>query len=128
MILTTVSIQSNISIYTHSHSEAPDLLSSTLVEYQGPENGSMGRGGISTSLIQRILSYAYNTVDIIESREVRSVSNDLQSILSCPDNVDPRYNRYNNSYLRVQEDIVQVRNLMNLAQGLAIEREWNSRI
>jgi hypothetical protein len=97
-------------------------MSSFLSEYQLLGSGSMNASDTQSSVIQRLLKYAQVPTLDIESQESRAIFNDLQHIL-CSNritDVDICCDAWNP---KVEEDIIRVRNLMNLTQKLTVNRE-----
>ena len=77
-------------------------------------------------VIQRILKYAQVPKNVVESQESRAIFNDIQLILSCNHTSD-KYNHDHPWNPTVEEDIIRVRNLMNVTQRLLVNREWKGR-
>jgi hypothetical protein len=77
---------------------------------------------MTSTLIQRLLKYAQSPKHIIESREAGALFNDLQLILRNDYTTGKRWNedQWNPT---VEEDIIQVRNLMNVNQTLLVNGE-----
>jgi hypothetical protein len=76
---------------------------------------------VGSGVIQRLLKYT-QTRQIIVSKEARSVFNDLQLILTSS-RASCRWHDHWNPF--VDEDIVRVRNVMNLAQQLTVDAEYS---
>ena len=77
---------------------------------------------MTSSLIQRLLKYSQSPKHMIETQEARAVFNDLQLILRNDYTAGKIWNEdhWNPS---VKEDIIQVRNLMNVTQALLVNGE-----
>lgn len=121
-VLIVIALPSSISIYTNSPCTSPTPMPSSFVEYQVPDIGSMSPGNTKSDIIQRILKYAYLPKEILESQESRVILNDLQHILSFND--APGKSHHDAWDLRLEGDIMRVRNLMNIAHRLTVSREW----
>ena len=122
-MLIVIALPSSISIYTNSPCTSPKPMPSSLVEYQVPDIASMSQGNKKSDIIQRILKYAYLPKQILESQESRFILNDLQHILSFND--IPGKSHHDIWNLPLEGDILRLRNLMNMAHGLTVSREWN---
>lgn len=83
----------------------------------------MGPSPTKCDVIQRILKYAEVQERILESQESRAVFNDLQIILSCKYTPEKPANMKKCNLIS-EGDIIRLRNLMNLAPRLTVNREW----
>jgi hypothetical protein len=77
---------------------------------------------MTSTLIQRLLKYAQNPNHMIESQEARAVFNDLQLILRNDYTAGKKWNEDHWNSI-VKEDIIQVRNLMNVTHALLVSGE-----
>lgn len=127
IILMTIAIPSSMSIYTSSQPASPKSTLPTVLEYQELDTRCINSGDMPISSLQRILAYAHGPRNILEYREARAIFNDIQAILG---HINIAFSNHEvdhwNSAVK-EEHITQVRNWMNLASELAINREWNCR-
>jgi hypothetical protein len=78
---------------------------------------------VESDVLERILQYSQDQKKILGTQESRDIFNDLQVILSCIRNSDEsHYNDIWNPGL--EGDIIRVWNLMNMAYGLTVTRDW----
>jgi hypothetical protein len=120
--LIAIALPSCISIYTNSACETLKQASPVILKHQRLVNGLTTATDMTSTLMQRLLKYAQSPKHMIESQEARAVFNDLQLILRNDYTAGKRWNEdhWNHS---VKEDIIQVRNLMNLTQALLVSDE-----
>ncbi|KAE8452639.1 hypothetical protein EG329_013898 [Mollisiaceae sp. DMI_Dod_QoI] len=114
-------LPSCISIYTNSICGTLKQASLANLEHQRLVNRFMTASHMESTLAERLLKYAPSPKHVIESQEARAVFNDLQLILSNDYTLEKR--RGQNWNPSVKEDIIQVRNLMNVTQGLFVSSE-----
>jgi hypothetical protein len=101
---------------------------SFLSEYQLLGSGSMNASDTQSSVIQRLLKYAQAPTLEIELQESRAIFNDLQHIL-CSNRITITDKEFwwDSWNPIVEKDIIRVRNMMNLTQRLAVNREWEGK-
>jgi hypothetical protein len=124
--LIVIALPSYISIYTNSPPGSPKPMPYFLSNYQLLGSGSMNTSDTQSSVIQRLLKYAQVQTLEIEPQESRAIFNDLQNVL-CSNHTahkDICYNAWNPD---AENDIIRVRNMMNLAQRLTVNREWEGK-
>jgi hypothetical protein len=121
IVLIIIALPSSISIYTNSTCVSPKLGSSALSEYQVQSLPSMSPKDMESTVMRRLLKYARVPKHTIESQEARAIFNDLQLILSCGPNSSTKHHddAWNPT---VEEDIIGVRNLMNMTQELTLNK------
>jgi hypothetical protein len=126
MALIVIALPSYISIYTESPPGSPKPMPTCLLEYQLPGSGSLTVSDMQSPVIQRLLKYAQVPTHTIESQESRAIFNDLQHILRSNPIPGGRFclGAWNPI---VENDIIQVRNLMNLTQMLIVNRDSEGR-
>jgi hypothetical protein len=97
-------------------------MSAELLDYQPLGVASIQTGDKSNDAMQRILLYAQDPRRRLELKEVRSIFNDFQIILSdlCLCGGKVPYGIWDSN---VETDIMGVRNLMNLTHSLTVSRE-----
>jgi hypothetical protein len=117
--LIIIALPSCISIYTSSVCETLKQASPVILKHQRLVNRFTTTSDMTSTLSQRLLKYAQSPKNIIESQEVRAIFNDLQVILRNDYTDGKRWNE-NHWNPIVKEDIVQVRNLMNVTQALLV--------
>ena len=113
-----------ISIYTNSVSGAPEPTSAELFDSQPLDVAPLPVGDKLDDAVHNILLYAQDPRRHLERKEIRSIYNDFQIILSelclCEAKVMEDIWGCN-----VETDIMGVRNLMNLAHNLTVIKEWD---
>ena len=112
-----------ISIYTDSVSGAPEPTSVELFDSQPLDVAPLPVGDKLDDVVHNILLYAQDPRRELERKEIRSIFNDFQIILSkvcCEAKVMEDIWGGN-----VETDIMGVRNLMNLAHNLTVIKEWD---
>jgi hypothetical protein len=124
IMLISTALPSCISIYTNSICGSPRLSSSCLIGYQQPGITPIYIDDSTNDVMERILRYAQDSRHHLESQKSRSILNDFQTILSdiCISTASPLSGTRG---VRLERDIVKVRNLMNLAHELTVMREWD---
>ncbi|CAG8952002.1 hypothetical protein HYFRA_00000738 [Hymenoscyphus fraxineus] len=115
-------LPSCISIYTSSQLGSPELANTRLLAGTLPTTGMTKANDESSAVIERLLKYARTPTNEIRKFEARSVFNDLQTILH-DDYITREICRYSQIYLnswnpRVEDDLMRVRNMMNMNQGV----------
>jgi len=120
--LIVIALPSCISIYTNSAREPLKEASLFSFEHRRLANEYTAATDIINTPIQRLLKYAQSPKHMKGSQEARAVFNDLQLILSNDYTAGKRWNE-DHWNPNVKEDIVQVRNLMNLTPGLLVSGE-----
>jgi len=116
-ILTIAALPSYISVCTQSPRGSPRIVPGTIFNMTD----------IKSEVTLRLAKYATvpDPNHVLESREVREMFNDLQIILGCERNANNlRRGPWNPV---VENDITQVRNLMNTIPQLAVKRGWVGR-
>jgi hypothetical protein len=117
-----LAIPSEISIRTKSRLGSPALLASAILVHQLPIVESITPNKTTDAAIHRLLTYAHIPNTIIESEQTGVVFNDLQLILNSGRNL-PKCSSRDVWSPAIEEDIVKIRNLMNLTRGLSFEKE-----
>lgn len=120
--LIILALPSCISIYTNSVYEAMKQASPLDSKHQRLASGFTNVSDMTSTLAQRLLKYAQSPKQMIESQETRAVFNDLQLILSHDYTSGKRCDEHHWN-CAVKEDIIQVRNLMNVTQALLVSDE-----
>jgi hypothetical protein len=81
---------------------------------------------VESDVLERILQYAQDQKKILGTQESRDIFNGLQVILSCIRNSDE--SNHNDIWNPgIEGDIIRVRNLMNMAYGLTVTRDWKGK-
>ena len=113
-----------ISIYTNSVSGAPEPTSAELFDSQPLDVAPLPVGDKLDDAVHNILLYAQDPRRQLESKEIRSIFNDFQIILSkiCFCKAKVMEDIWGSN---VETDIMGVRNLMNLAHNLTVIKEWD---
>jgi len=117
-----LAIPSEISIRTKSRLGSPTLLASPIRVHQLPVVESITPNKTTDTAIHRLLTYAHTPNTIIESEQTGAVFNDLQLILNSGHNF-PKCPNCDVWSPAIEEDIVKVRNLINLTRVLSFEKE-----
>ncbi|EPE24439.1 Ankyrin repeat-containing protein [Glarea lozoyensis ATCC 20868] len=115
---TPSSLPSFISLHTKSVSEGLDQLSLIGLKDRYIADDTTSRRTITDSLVQRLLRYRESPNHIIQSQTAREIFNDLQQVLR--DDYFTSHPAEKDWNPRVLEDVMQVRNLMNVTQKLTI--------
>ena len=122
--LISTALPSCISIYTNSVSGAPESTSAEVFDSQPLDVAPLPVGDKLDNAVHNILLYAQDPRRQLERKEIRSIFNDFQIILSklclCEAKVMEDIWGCN-----VETDIMGVRNLMNLAHNLTVVKEWD---
>ncbi|CZR63154.1 uncharacterized protein PAC_13051 [Phialocephala subalpina] len=118
-------LPSCISVYTNSPCGSPKLLSTALSEYQAQGLLSMSPKDMEITIMQRFLKYARLPKHTVESKEARAIFNYLQLILSCsPEIRRESHDAWNSN---VAEDLVGIRNLINMTQEIVVNENGVAR-
>ena len=113
-----------ISIYTNSVSGAPEPTSAEIFDSQPLDVAPLPVGDKLDDALHNILLYAQDPRRHLERKEIRSIYNDFQIILSklCLCKAKVMEDIWGSN---VETDIMGVRNLMNLAHNLTVSKEWD---
>jgi hypothetical protein len=117
-LLFIIALPSFISLHTKSVSEGLDHVSSIGLKDQYLTDETASRETVTGSLVQRLLRYTKSPTHIIQSQTVREIFNDLQHVLR--DDYFTNHLNEKDWNPRIMEDVIQVRNLMNVTQKLPI--------
>lgn len=122
IILTIIALPSYISIYTNSVCETQEQASPVMFGHQSLVNGFTTASDTTSTLVQRLLQYAQRSNYTIEAQDAHALFNDLQTILGSEYTAGKRENddQWNPS---MNEDIVQIRNLMNVTEAILMSGE-----
>ena len=122
-LLIVIALPSYVSILTGSPSGSPAMLPHTLLPNQQAQPGKISSMDWLNEVVQRLFAYSHD--ESVKLREAKPILNALQLILGCKRQKAPR--KYLESWDAVTEEYITLfRNPINIAQKIAIHREWNS--
>ena len=124
--LIVIALPSYISIYTHSVCDTLNKQSLASSKHKRLADGHSTASDLTSTPIQRLLRYEQDLGRVIDTQKARAVFNDLQLILRNEYIVGktPYDHRWNP---RVNDNITQVRNLMNVTKALFVKGELKGR-
>ena len=120
--LIIIALPTCISIYTNSVCEALKQALPVMSERQKLVNRFTTASYMTSTLIERLVQYAQNQSYMIESQDARALFNDLQILLGSEYTGGKRENE-NGWNPCIEEGIVQIRNLMNVTDAIAMGGE-----
>jgi hypothetical protein len=124
--LIVIALPSYISIYTHSVCDTLNKQSLASSKHKRLADGHSTASDLTSTPIQRLLRYEQDLGRVIDSQKARAVFNDLQLILRS-EYIVPKIPDDYGWNPNVKEDIIQVRNLMNVTKALQVKGELKGR-